>query len=373
MAGKPVLQIETRGRHRRRQRLRRRPRGRRHRWHVHADRGPSGRRASASTSSPARPSAQPHAQSSPPGADRGRRAGISQHARSGAPDRAAAVITTRASPERGGSQDAAPRAVRRRPVPSMVCPSWPSSAARMSASPPSSTASSGSATAIVEDRARTTRDRLYATAEWNDRRFVIIDTGGLEHRPGDAIEEKVQEQARLAIEEADVIVFVVDAAAGRRPADQEADDLLRRGSSAGHRGRQQGRQREARARGRGVPPLRLGGDLRHQRAARPRHGRPARRDRVGAAARIRVGARAQAREAETRPTSKPSARSPDVAARGGSARTRARSTRVSPPGTRRRPPTRRAPATDPRRHRGPSQRRQVVAAQLRCWARSAPS
>jgi GTP-binding protein len=50
----------------------------------------------------------------------------------------------------------------------------------------------GERTAIVEDRARTTRDRLYATAEWNDRRFVIIDTGGLEHRPGDAIEEKVR-------------------------------------------------------------------------------------------------------------------------------------------------------------------------------------
>lgn len=81
--------------------------------------------------------------------------------------------------------------------------------------------------AIVEDRARTTRDRLYAVAEWNGRRFVVIDTGGLERRPGDAIEEKVQEQARLAIEEADVIVFVVDAAAGETPADVEAADVLR--------------------------------------------------------------------------------------------------------------------------------------------------
>jgi GTPase len=88
----------------------------------------------------------------------------------------------------------------------------------------------GERTAIVEDRARTTRDRLYATAEWNDRRFVVIDTGGLEHRPGDAIEEKVQEQARLAISEADVILFLVDAAAGPTPGDQEANDLLRGGS-----------------------------------------------------------------------------------------------------------------------------------------------
>src|SRR4051812_14292094 len=81
--------------------------------------------------------------------------------------------------------------------------------------------------AIVEDRARTTRDRLYAVAEWNGRRFVVVDTGGLETRPGDAIEEKVQEQARLAIGESDVIVFVVDAEVGGTPADQEAAEILR--------------------------------------------------------------------------------------------------------------------------------------------------
>jgi len=86
----------------------------------------------------------------------------------------------------------------------------------------------GSRTAIVEDRARTTRDRLYGDAEWNGRRFVIVDTGGLEIEPGDEIETRVQEQARLAIAEADVIVFVVDAAAGLTPADQETAGLLRR-------------------------------------------------------------------------------------------------------------------------------------------------
>ena len=86
----------------------------------------------------------------------------------------------------------------------------------------------GSRTAIVEDRARTTRDRLYGDAEWNGRRFVIVDTGGLEIEPGDVIEARVQEQARLAIAEADVIVFVVDAAVGLTPADQETADLLRR-------------------------------------------------------------------------------------------------------------------------------------------------
>ena len=82
--------------------------------------------------------------------------------------------------------------------------------------------------AIVEDRARTTRDRLYGDAEWNGRRFVVVDTGGLEIEPGDPIEEQVQLQARLAISEADVIVFLVDAETGPTPADQDAAELLRR-------------------------------------------------------------------------------------------------------------------------------------------------
>jgi len=85
----------------------------------------------------------------------------------------------------------------------------------------------GSRTAIVEDRARTTRDRLYGDGEWNGRRFVLIDTGGLEVDTDDPIELRVQEQARLAIAEADVIVFVVDAAVGMTPADLEAAELLR--------------------------------------------------------------------------------------------------------------------------------------------------
>ncbi|MFP5342098.1 MAG: ribosome biogenesis GTPase Der [Candidatus Limnocylindria bacterium] len=89
----------------------------------------------------------------------------------------------------------------------------------------------GARTAIVEDRARTTRDRLYGDTEWNGRRFVIVDTGGLEQDPGDPIEARVQEQARLAIAEADVIVFVTDAVAGLTPADQEAAQLLRRATA----------------------------------------------------------------------------------------------------------------------------------------------
>jgi GTP-binding protein len=86
----------------------------------------------------------------------------------------------------------------------------------------------GRRAAIVEDRARTTRDRLYGDAEWNARRFLVVDTGGLEVSTDDPIETEVQVQARLAIAEADVIVLVVDAVAGLTPADREASDLLRR-------------------------------------------------------------------------------------------------------------------------------------------------
>jgi GTP-binding protein len=86
----------------------------------------------------------------------------------------------------------------------------------------------GQRTAIVEDRARTTRDRLYGEAEWNGRRFLVVDTGGLEVDPRDPIEAGVQEQARIAIAEADVIIFVVEAITGLAPADEEAAELLRR-------------------------------------------------------------------------------------------------------------------------------------------------
>jgi GTPase len=86
----------------------------------------------------------------------------------------------------------------------------------------------GERAAIVEDRARTTRDRMYGAAEWNGRRFMLVDTGGLEVDPRDPIEAGVQDQARIAIAEADVIVFVVEAITGLTPADEEAAALLRR-------------------------------------------------------------------------------------------------------------------------------------------------
>jgi GTP-binding protein len=89
----------------------------------------------------------------------------------------------------------------------------------------------GERAAIVEDRARTTRDRLYGESEWNGRRFLLVDTGGLELDPDDPIEAKVQVQARIAIAEADLIVFVVDTMAGVTPADLEAAEILRRATA----------------------------------------------------------------------------------------------------------------------------------------------
>src|SRR5919108_911407 len=86
----------------------------------------------------------------------------------------------------------------------------------------------GERVAIVEDVPGTTRDRVYAAADWNGREFMVVDTGGLELEPGTDLEERVQEQARVAVEEADLILFVVDAHAGLAPLDHEVADRLRR-------------------------------------------------------------------------------------------------------------------------------------------------
>lgn len=86
----------------------------------------------------------------------------------------------------------------------------------------------GERVAIVEEIPGTTRDRVYGIGEWNGRRFTLVDTGGLELEPGSHIEERVQDQARVAIREADVVLFVVDAAAGIAPLDHEVADRLRR-------------------------------------------------------------------------------------------------------------------------------------------------
>ncbi len=84
----------------------------------------------------------------------------------------------------------------------------------------------GDRLAIVEDKPGVTRDRLYGTAEWLDKPFSVIDTGGIEIEGEDEIMKSVKAQAELAIEESDVIVFMVDAKAGVTPADSEIAQLL---------------------------------------------------------------------------------------------------------------------------------------------------
>jgi len=61
---------------------------------------------------------------------------------------------------------------------------------------------------IVEDTPGVTRDRLYATAEWLDHEFMMVDTGGIEIMNADAIAVSIRQQAQIAIKEADVILFV---------------------------------------------------------------------------------------------------------------------------------------------------------------------
>ncbi len=82
--------------------------------------------------------------------------------------------------------------------------------------------------AIVSNVAGTTRDRLMSEADWDDYRFILVDTGGLEPDPEGHIREMVQEQADTAMAEADVIVFVTDGADGLTPTDQDIAERLRR-------------------------------------------------------------------------------------------------------------------------------------------------
>jgi GTP-binding protein len=84
----------------------------------------------------------------------------------------------------------------------------------------------GDRLAIVEDMPGVTRDRLYGVGEWLDHNFSVIDTGGIEIEGANELLKSVRAQAELAIEEADVIIFMVDGKAGITSSDSEVAELL---------------------------------------------------------------------------------------------------------------------------------------------------
>jgi GTP-binding protein len=84
--------------------------------------------------------------------------------------------------------------------------------------------------AIVDDESGVTRDRQYGMADWNGKVFNLVDTGGFVPHSDDIFEREIRKQVRIAIEEADAIIFMVDVATGITDLDESMADLLRRGN-----------------------------------------------------------------------------------------------------------------------------------------------
>lgn len=86
----------------------------------------------------------------------------------------------------------------------------------------------GERIAIVKDTPGVTRDRIYADCEWLNRSFTLIDTGGIEPESKDIILSQMREQAQIAIDTADVIIFITDVRQGLQDADSKVADMLRK-------------------------------------------------------------------------------------------------------------------------------------------------
>lgn len=84
----------------------------------------------------------------------------------------------------------------------------------------------GQRLAIVEDTPGVTRDRIYGECEWVGRKFMLVDTGGIEPRTNDQILTFMREQAQIAIDHADVIIFLTDIKTGLTASDQEVATML---------------------------------------------------------------------------------------------------------------------------------------------------
>ncbi len=86
----------------------------------------------------------------------------------------------------------------------------------------------GKRISIVEETPGVTRDRIYTEAEWRSRKFMLIDTGGIEPYSPDILMQQMKRQAEIAIETADVIIFMTDIKTGVTAADKEVADILRK-------------------------------------------------------------------------------------------------------------------------------------------------
>ncbi len=85
----------------------------------------------------------------------------------------------------------------------------------------------GNKTAIVEGEPNITRDRIYGDVEWQNKSFILIDTGGINLKNNNPIKDKAKKQAEIAMEEADTIIFVVDGREGLTALDEEIAQKLR--------------------------------------------------------------------------------------------------------------------------------------------------
>ena len=86
----------------------------------------------------------------------------------------------------------------------------------------------GKRISIVDDTPGVTRDRIYADAEWSGHVFTLVDTGGIDDRSEDAFQKDIKKQAQIAINEADVIVFLVDGRVGVTTNDEEVAQILQK-------------------------------------------------------------------------------------------------------------------------------------------------
>ena len=82
--------------------------------------------------------------------------------------------------------------------------------------------------AIVDDISGVTRDRQYGVADWNGKTFNVIDTGGFVPESEDVFEKEIRKQVRIAIDEANAIIFMVDVTSGITPLDEAMAEMLRK-------------------------------------------------------------------------------------------------------------------------------------------------